>query len=76
MRKFLLIFAIVSLSACDNNFSSSSYDSGYEDAYTGASPRSNNSEYLSGFEEGDYDSECDYLKDADNWSEFKRLRCY
>ena len=78
MKKFLLILIIVSLSACDSNFSSSSnsYDSGYVDEYTGAISKSKKSDYLSGYYDGEFDSECGYLKDENKWSEFKKLRCF
>ena len=77
MRKFLIFLIIILLPACDNGISgsSSSYDKGYQDAYDGAIPRSKSSEYLSGYEDGDYDGECDYLYDTGKWSEFKRLKC-
>ncbi|MEX0450517.1 hypothetical protein V6X62_01635 [Spiribacter sp. 218] len=41
---------------------SASYDEGYEDGYEGVSPAAKSTEYLSGYDDGDFDAHCEWLK--------------
>jgi hypothetical protein len=41
---------------------SATYDEGYEDGYEGVSPVARSSEYLSGYDDGDFDAHCEWLK--------------
>mgnify|MGYP000689171028 CR=1 FL=1 len=38
------------------------YGEGYEDGYEGVSPTAQSSEYLSGYDDGDFDAHCEWLK--------------
>jgi len=53
-----------------------SYDAGYDDGYDGANRKCSTEVYLAGYEDGDFDSECYWLRceKPDN-TRFKRLGC-
>ena len=53
-----------------------SYDSGYDDGYDGALPKCKLNAYLEGYEEGNFDSECHWLRcEKPNYEDFNRLGC-
>ena len=53
-----------------------SYDAGYDDGYEGANQKCSIDAYLEGYEEGDFDSECHWLRcERPNQDDFKRLGC-
>ena len=39
-----------------------SYEEGYEDGYAGESPSAESTEYLAGYDDGDFDAHCEWLK--------------
>lgn len=41
---------------------SATYDEGYEDGYAGASPTARSTDYLAGYDDGDFDAHCEWLK--------------
>ena len=51
------------------------YDQGYEDGYEGAGRQSRSSPYADGYDDGDYDSECDWLKEKKKFQQFRELGC-
>ncbi len=53
-----------------------SYDAGYDAGYDGANQKCGTEAYLEGYEEGDFDSECHWLRcEKPDHDDFKRLRC-
>ena len=53
-----------------------SYDVGYDDGYDGATPKCKTDAYLNGYEEGDFDSECDWLRcERPDHDAFKSMGC-
>ena len=53
-----------------------SYDAGYDDGYDGAIQNCSTEAYLEGYEEGDFDSECYWLRcEMPDYDTFKRLQC-
>ena len=74
MNKFLgLLLLILALSNCGD--ASSDYDKGYEDAWDGISPKKNSSSYLEGYEDGEFDADCDHYKRNGFWEKYKNLGC-
>ena len=61
---FVASVAILSFAGCG------SYDSGYEDGYDGAKRKEwilfGRSEYNAGYDDGDFDADCDYWKRNDH----------
>lgn len=51
------------------------YDQGYDDGYVGAAPKTRSGDYIAGYDEGDFDAECAWLKDQNRRREFERIRC-
>ncbi len=52
------------------------YDAGYQAGYDGATKTCKTEAYLEGYGEGDFDSECDWLRcDRPNRSSFKKFGC-
>ncbi len=53
-----------------------SYDAGYDAGYDGANQKCSTDAYLEGYEEGDFDSECHWLRcERPDHDDFKRLGC-
>ena len=53
-----------------------SYDAGYDDGYGGAARKCKVHVYLEGYDDGDFDSDCEWLRcEKPNHDEFKRLGC-
>ncbi len=53
-----------------------SYDAGYDDGYDGAAPKCKIQVYLEGYDDGDFDSDCEWLRcEKPDHDEFKRLGC-
>ena len=74
MKKFLTIKVLgLFLSGCGD--SSSDYDKGYEDAWEGYSPKKSSDSYLEGYEDGEFDADCDHYKRNEFWDKYKRLGC-
>mgnify|MGYP006163283681 CR=1 FL=1 len=74
MRKFLEIVVLgLILSGCGD--SSGDYDKGYEDALKGYSPKNNSSFYLEGYEDGEFDADCDHYKRNKFLEKYKNLGC-
>tara|TARA_B100000315_G_scaffold226990_1_gene234375 strand:+ start:404 stop:634 length:231 start_codon:yes stop_codon:yes gene_type:complete len=74
MKQLLVIIFIgLMLSSCGE--SESDYDRGYEDAWEGESPQKNSDSYMEGYEDGDYDADCDYYKRNKLWEKYKKLLC-
>ena len=38
------------------------YDEGYEDGYNGTEPRAKSTQYLTGYDDGDFDAHCEWVK--------------
>jgi hypothetical protein len=51
------------------------YDEGYEDGYDGALPKIRSGSYATGYDDGEFDSECDWLKRENRKPEFERIGC-
>ncbi len=52
------------------------YDAGYDDGYGGASPKCSTEAYVEGYDDGDFDSECHWLRcERPNHDGFKRFGC-
>jgi len=47
----------------------------YDDGYDGASPTKSSTSYMDGYEDGDFDADCDYYKDKNMRDKYKALRC-
>jgi len=74
MKKLLGIFVFgLLLSGCGD--SGSDYDKGYDDGYDGETPRKSSSVYLEGYEDGEFDGDCDYYKHNNMWNKYKGLKC-
>tara|TARA_B100000780_G_C21117083_1_gene452069 strand:- start:51 stop:278 length:228 start_codon:yes stop_codon:yes gene_type:complete len=74
MKMFLKIIVFgFALSGCGD--SSSDYDKGYEDAWKGYSPKSNSNFYLEGYEDGEFNADCDQYKRNGFWDKYKNLGC-
>ena len=53
-----------------------SYDAGYEDGYDGAIRKCSTEAYVEGYEGGDFDSECHWLRcEKPDHDKFNRLGC-
>ena len=56
--------------------SNCSYDAGYDDGYDGAARRCRIDVYVQGYEDGDFDSECQWLRcEMPDYDEFERIGC-
>jgi hypothetical protein len=74
MKKLLAIIVLgLALNSCGDG--GSAYDKGYNDGYDGASPRKSSGSYFSGYEDGQFDADCDYYRDKNMWAKYKSLRC-
>ena len=77
MKQFLAFFFLCFfLASCGDNFNENDYDKGYEDGYEGLSPKKNSDLYLEGYEDGDYDADCDYYKFNELWDEYRAIKCH
>ena len=63
------------LNSCGDGYSGSDYHKGYDDGYDGETPRKNSSAYLDGYEDGEFDGDCDYYKQNNMWDKYKDLKC-
>ncbi len=53
-----------------------SYDAGYDDGYDGANRKCSTKVYLAGYEDGDFDSDCYWLRcEKPDHTRFKSLGC-
>ena len=56
--------------------SACSYDAGYDDGYDGAAPKCSIEAYLEGYDDGDFDSECHWLRcERPDYDKFKKMGC-
>ena len=77
MKKLLgILFLTFILTSCGDEYSGSDYDKGYDDGYDGVSPKKNSVAYLDGYEEGDYDADCDYYKYNKLWNKYRAIKCH
>ena len=52
------------------------YDYGYDDGFDGAQPRCQGASYKEGYEEGQFDDQCYYLKcERPDFQAYKRMQC-
>jgi hypothetical protein len=63
MKKLLGIMALCFvLNSCGDRNGDSDYNMGYDDGYTGNTPKKNSNTYLDGYKDGEFDGECEYYK--------------
>ena len=75
MKKILIVLALgLMLVSCDDG--GSSYDSGYDDGYDGASPKKTSGSYYEGYQDGQFDDQCDYYKSKNLMDKYKAMRCW
>ncbi len=76
MKEFLIVLVLgLMLISCDDDGSGSSYDNGYDDGYDGASPKKTSGSYYEGYQDGQFDEQCDYYKRKNLMDEYKAMRC-
>tara|TARA_B100001175_G_C19208286_1_gene494628 strand:- start:348 stop:575 length:228 start_codon:yes stop_codon:yes gene_type:complete len=75
MKNFLIVLVLgFMLISCDDG-GGSSYDSGYDDGYDGASPKKTSGSYYEGYQDGQFDEQCDYYKRKNLMDKYKAMRC-
>ena len=75
MKKLLGILVLgFLLSSCGD--SGNDYDKGYEDAWEGISPKKNSASYMDGYEEGEFDADCDHYKRNLLWDKYRAIKCH
>ena len=62
------------LSSCGD--SGNDYNKGYEDAWEGISPKKNSASYMDGYEEGEFDADCDHYKRNLLWDKYRAIKCH
>ena len=75
MSRWLVAVAVLVLAACDGG-AACNYDNGYDDGYDGALPECEATDYMEGFQAGEFESDCDWYRcEKPNYDNFKQMSC-